>query len=108
MGDSRYFESGATRDAEEGKLDYEAFLSPVVLRRYAEYMHRHRFQSDGVIRDGDNWQKGMPKPAYMKSMWRHFMAVWSGHRAGTDIVEDLCALLFNVMGMLHEYLRDTP
>ena len=106
----RQFETGATRDTDQGKLDYEAFLSPIVLRRYGEYMHEHRQQSDGELRDGDNWQKGMPRDQYMKSGWRHFMDWWTCHRAEEEdqyLVETaLCALLFNVMGYLHEYLQE--
>jgi len=36
----RTFDTGATRDTEDGKLDYEGFLSGRVLKRYAEYMIR--------------------------------------------------------------------
>lgn len=104
----RYFPTGATRDIEAGKLDYEAFLSPAVLRRYAEYMHKKRLQNDGVIRSGDNWQRGMPSDCYLKSAWRHFMDVWLAHRGyetGVDVDEALCALLFNVMGYLFNRLE---
>jgi hypothetical protein len=102
----REFHTGATRDTDEGKLDYEGFLSPMVLRRYAEYMHKNRFQADGKVRASDNWQKGMPKDVYMKSMWRHFHDVWTAHRnEDDDIEEPLCALLFNVMGYLHEEMK---
>lgn len=105
----RAFDTGATRDAETGKLDYEAFLSPLVLERFARYMHEHRTQPDGSLRDGDNWQRGIPRDVYMKSAWRHFFDVWSGHR-GWPIARDalevaICAVLFNLMGYLHELLR---
>jgi hypothetical protein len=108
----REFETGATRDTDEGKLDYEGFLSPLVLKRYAEYMHKHRIQADGKLRASDNWQKGIPVSAYMKSLWRHFFDVWALHRhqdwVSTEMSQEdaLCAMLFNVMGMLHETLRD--
>lgn len=113
----RRFETGATRDTDDGKLDYEAFFSPLVLRRRAEYMHEHRVQSDGSLRDGDNWQKGMPLEAFMKSGWRHFMDWWTGHRKQPDALdvafesrkqlEDaLCALMFNAEGYLHELLKE--
>lgn len=118
----RKFESGATRDNDETKLDFEGFLSPQVLRRYAEYMNENRTQADGNVRASDNWQKGIPRDAYMKSMWRHFFEVWEFHRyemgqqangrtaeflrddIGTTMKgkEALCALLFNVMGYLFE------
>lgn len=104
----RQFETGATRDSDETKDDYEGYLSPLVLRRYAEYMTKHRVQADGKLRDSDNWQRGIPREAYMKSAWRHFMDWWMWHRwkVSRDGVEEaLCALMFNVMGYLHEMLR---
>ncbi len=107
----RKFNSGATRDVVEGKYDLEGFLSPVVLNRYAEYMNKHREQADGKLRDSDNWQKGIPLAVYMKSAYRHFFDWWANHRhvdsaVKEDIEESLCALLFNTMGYLHEYLKD--
>ena len=106
----RTFNTGATRDTEDGKLDYEGFLSPVALRRYAEYMHKHRIQSDGSLRSSDNWQKGIPLDAYMKSGFRHFMDWWAIHRteeAFDEWGEDaICALIFNAFGYLHEILLD--
>jgi hypothetical protein len=114
---SRAFNTGATRDTDEGKLDFEGFLSPLVLERYAEHMHVARKMPDGAMRASDNWQLGIPLVVYMKSMWRHFFAVWKLHRGlkvtevvrGETIVKDieteLCALRFNVDGMLHEILK---
>ena len=107
-GTVRQFDTGATRDTDEGKFDFEGFLSPAVLYRFAEYMHKNRIQSDGTMRASDNWQRGIPRDQYMKSMFRHFMEVWTRHRAEPivlleDEMEDaLCALLFNVMGYLFE------
>jgi len=100
----REFSTGATRDNDENKPDYEGFLSYPVIKRFGEYMSKHRVQADGNLRDSDNWQKGIPMDAYMKSMYRHFMDVWGNHRGvGTeDMEESLCALMFNVMGYLHE------
>jgi hypothetical protein len=116
----REFATGATRDADDGKYDYEGFLSPAVLQRYAQYMHANRVQSDGSLRSGDNWQKGIPFDVYMKSMWRHFMDVWTMHRRSGEeeawesitaddevaLEEALCAVLFNAQGYLHELLRE--
>ena len=112
----REFGSGATRDSEYGKLDYEGFISPIALERYAEYLNMHRVQSNGQLRSSDNWQKGMPLTVYMKSMWRHFMDVWKLHRGygpiydrktGSIITRDeaLCAVIFNAFGQLHEILK---
>lgn len=106
----RTFSTGATRDSDESKIDFEGFLSPLVLKRYGEYMNRHRKQADGGIRASDNWQAGIPLDAYMKSLWRHFFDVWAKHRGHpglTDetVEEELCAVLFNASGYLHEYLK---
>ena len=103
----RSFDSGATRSSEEGKYDYEGFLSPRVLERYAQYMNENRVQADGNLRASDNWQKGMGLNVFMRSLWRHFMSLWKLHRGikDSDTIEiALCALLFNVMGYLHEVL----
>ena len=103
----RTFPGGATRDIDKDKLDYEGFLCPLVLERYAIFMHGKRLQNDGEYRSSDNWQRGIPKSEYMKSGWRHFHAWWANHRTGEVIEEDdLCALMFNVMGYLHETLKD--
>lgn len=104
----RKFETGATRDTDINKPDYEGFLSPLVIERYGRYMNKHRKQADGKLRDSDNWQKGIPKEAYMKSAWRHFIDMWKEHRGiitKDGIEEALCALLFNVSGYLHEHLK---
>lgn len=102
----RTFLTGANRDIDNGKLDYEGFFSGPVLKRFAEYMHKNRFLRDGTLRDSDNWQKGIPLNVYMKSMFRHFMACWLDHRLGAQVTEEeLCALMFNVMGYLHERLK---
>jgi hypothetical protein len=98
----RKFASGATRDSDEAKDDLEGFLSPQVLAEFAAYMTENRIQADGALRASDNWQKGIPRDAYMKSMWRHFHAVWLNHRQGTTDRKALCALMFNVMGYLFE------
>lgn len=112
----RTFASGATRNTDTSKLDFEGFLSPLALEAFAEYMHSHRQQTDGVFRDSDNWQKGIPFDAYMKSMWRHFMDFWKLHRGlpaispedghPIDKTEALCSILFNVQGYLHEHLKE--
>lgn len=105
----RAFDTGATRSNDAGKLDFEGFLSPYALERYAQYLNNNRIQADGKVRDSDNWQKGIPKTAYMKSMWRHFFDVWKemrGLSTKETLEENLCALLFNVMGLLHEIVKE--
>jgi hypothetical protein len=107
------FETGANRTADTGKLDYEGGLSPIVLKRYMEYMTKHRQLPNGKTREADNWQLGIPIKNYMKSLYRHFMDVhmiYDGYKAfehgqEINIEEALCAVLFNSMGMLHETLK---
>lgn len=109
----RKFETGATRSADATRDDPEGYLSPLALDRYNEYMTKHRKQPDGSIRDSDNWQKGMPLSTYVKGMWRHLLHLWTRHRgfavrdpgAAANIEEDLCAILFNVQGYLHEIVK---
>lgn len=104
----RTFETGATRDDDDGKYDYEGFLSPLVLERFAEYMHEHRYQADGTLRASDNWQRGIPREQYMKSLLRHVFDVWRKWRAqvasGKLFEDACCAVMFNIMGLLHETL----
>lgn len=105
----RQFPTGATRDTSEGKLEFDGFLNPLVLVRFAEYMHENRKLPDGTLRASDNWTKGIPRAAYLSSMVRHLVDLWLHHRghpekAREDIETALCALLFNVQGYLHEVL----
>jgi len=115
----RKFESGATRNSDEGKLDYEAFLSPAVLEEFAKYMHAHRKQADGTMRDGDNWQNLFGEHHYkvcMKSFMRHCMDLWFLHRGyrrycpedGHELSkkEMCCAIMFNVMAYLFKLLKE--
>lgn len=106
----RRFDSGATRDTSQQKLDPFGFISPVAMHRFSEYMHKHRLQSDGNLRDSDNWKKGMPKEEYVRSLIRHVMDFWlvaSGEAPRydtkvTDPDEIACAIMFNIQGYLHE------
>tara|TARA_Y100000310_G_scaffold25627_2_gene24522 strand:- start:1063 stop:1545 length:483 start_codon:yes stop_codon:yes gene_type:complete len=118
QGEIREFDTGATRDTEEGKYDYEGFLSPLVIERYGQYMNENRQQADGSIRESDNWQKGIPVKEYVKSAWRHFHYWWKSYRNSLNgiiepdtsdkTIEDaLCGLLFNTMGYLHEHIKLT-
>jgi len=114
---TRTFNTGATRDQDSAKLDFEGFISPLVLRAYAEYMHKCRLRNipaGDTIRASDNWQKGMPSESYAKSMIRHVVEAWlilDGFEARDekgnvlDLEKVLCAIMFNVMGLLYERLK---
>lgn len=106
----RTFDSGATRSPLGDKLQFEGYLSPMVLLRFAQYMKKHQIQSDGQQRAADNWQKGIPKESLMDSKMRHDMDLWLHHRgysdkANEDIEEALCAILFNTMAYLKQVLE---
>lgn len=111
----RTFETGATRDSDEGKLDFEGALSPAVVWAFAEYMERHTVMADGSRRPSDNWQKGIPLDAFMKSLLRHVVDLWMIHRGHTPIRpedghevtldDSLGAIMFNAQGYWHETLK---
>ena len=112
MAEMRVFTTGATRDQDTTKLDYEGFISPLVAKRYAKYMHAHRKQADGTVRGSDNWQLGIEKEAYVKSLIRHVEDVklhWDGfpdEAVDQDLESVLCAVLFNTSGLLFEILKE--
>ena len=107
----RKYESGATRDTDEGKLKYEGFISPLVEKRFAEYMHMHRKQPDGTLRAADNWQRGIPLADYADSLVRHVQDFrlhvdgFAGEAVSPNIEDVLCAIRFNVDGFLFELLK---
>ena len=115
----RTFDTGANRDSDSGKFDFEGFLSPLVLTAFARYMHSHRTLADGSQRPADNWQKGMPEDAYVQSLLRHVVDLWLLHRGHTPVrPEDgqhvewddaLGGAMFNVQGLWFERLtRESP
>lgn len=105
----REFPTGANRDTDTGKLDFDGFLSPLVVEEFAKYMHLHRHLPDGSTRSSDNWQKGIPIDEYMKSLWRHFFHVWKAHRGyerdDDALMAALMAVIFNASGYAHELLK---
>jgi hypothetical protein len=67
----RVFSSGSTRDTSEGKFEYYGFIHPLNDYSFSEYMHKHRKQSDGNLRDSNNWWKGFGKDVPLQSLVRH-------------------------------------
>lgn len=134
MAPMREYPSGATRSNAEDKLCYHGYFSPIVARRFSQYMKQHETQEDGKRREPGNWKKGMDPKRYEESAIRHFFDWWralespgqliveprvlpDGERDWeTHTAEDLaCAILFNVQGWLYERLtgayeecRDAP
>lgn len=104
----REFETGATRDNDEGKLHYKGFLSTIALKQFAQYMESHRIQADGSLRDPDNWKKGIPLDAYEDSFVRHVLE-WMyeleiGDRVAAAKITP--ALFFNLQGWMHQYGKE--
>lgn len=115
-GAQQSFGTGATRSTSEGKVDYEGHIDPDVLAVYGDYMNRHRMQRNGQLRGSDNWQSGIPIPAYMKSLVRHLFEMWRMYRGYPVPNQDAdgrlftfdevaCAILFNAMGLIREMSR---
>jgi len=111
MSEIREFETGATRTAIGEKLCYAGFNDARVEKRFAEYMHKHRTQADGDLRAPDNWKKGIPPKSYHDSMARHFKDIelfMQGYNSemDEDIITALCAMRFNVTGLMFEILKE--
>lgn len=106
----RLFDTGATRSPLGDKLQYEGYLNPLVLKRYAEYMQKHQTQSDGTRRSADNWQKNIDIESLCDSKVRHDMDSWLYFRgysseASEEIEDTLCACIFNTMAILKQVLE---
>lgn len=111
----RHFPSGATRNDDDEKLDFEGYLSPEVLYEFGRYMHEHGHTPEGQ-RESDNWQKGFGEDAIMKSLLRHVMDLWMLHRTGKPVLrpdgeevdwhDALGGAFFNVQALWFESLVD--
>ena len=114
-GTLRSFDSGATRDTGGNKLVYDKFLSPDVIKQFAKFMNMNRLQSDGKLRAGDNWQKGIPMDVYEESEGRHHHETWEFFRqinlrdrdGMVEGIGAMCGILFNVMAGCMSGLRLT-
>lgn len=114
---TRQFKTGATRDTDTSKIDPEGAISPLVVRRFAQYMRECQTRNvppGQTVRASDNWQKGIPFDSYAKSLARHHLDFGELHD-GFPVTDDkgqpvtlevaLCAMLFNVQGYLFELLK---
>lgn len=111
-GTLRTFESGATRDTADTKPEPWGYTSALVEKAFSEYMLKHQVQSDGQKRPSNNWTKGIPVKVYKDSLSRHIQdlrLILEGyeHIARTsDLIETLCAIRFNVDGLIYETMKD--
>jgi len=67
----RTFENGSTRDTAGGKIEYHGFRHPLLEHSFGMYMHGHRLQSNGEMRDSNNWWLGWDKIVSLQSLVRH-------------------------------------
>jgi hypothetical protein len=73
-GERQQFDTGAVRDAQEGKGRYD-LLQVLALRRVAVVLER------GAVKyDARNWEKGMPLSRFVDSALRHLMQYVEGRR----------------------------
>jgi hypothetical protein len=112
MTEIRQFDTWANRNSDIGKIDFEGFLSPLVLQKYWEYMEKHSHLEDGTVRDSDNWQNLFWEDHYsvcMKSLMRHVHDLWMEHR-GYDsrdgIEEAMMWIMFNVQAYALKYYEE--
>jgi hypothetical protein len=94
------FETGAIRDTSEGKEDYVETISWLAMQAYARYMTKK-----ASVYGPGNWRKGIPEESYERSMMRHAQKYLANKYDGASLepTEDhLCALMFNVIGLIHE------
>ena len=86
----------------------EATAKPLGKPVVRTYMLSCQYLKDGTLRSSDNWQKGIPVSAYMKSLLRHVIELWTQYRTDPASIseETLCATLFNAQGILHETLKE--
>lgn len=108
----RNFNTGATRDTDEGKINYNDILPAIVFEAYGKYMDKHRLQADGKLRDSDNWQQGFGEnhlDVCAKSMYRHLIDVQKeldGYKSRDGINEALGGLMFNTIAYWYWILKD--
>lgn len=107
----RTFATGANRNQDKSKHDFDGFLSPLFLEAFGTYMHFNRLLDDGSVRDSDNWQKGIPLDVYRKSGWRHWLdvvRVMQGYSIGENLIWAACGLVFNLQGIIVESIKKNP
>ena len=66
----RIFDTGATRDSNQGKLEYSNYIHPFADYSFAEYMKSKQLIG-WEYRRWDNRQKGIPPESLLESLVRH-------------------------------------
>lgn len=68
--EKRTFDTGATRDIDDGKLEYSRYINPLADYSFAKYMLWKQIIW-WEYRRGDNWQKWIPEESLFDSLIRH-------------------------------------
>ena len=108
----RKWGTGANRNDNARKLEFARFMSPLVVKRYCEYMDKHRYLENGDSREPDNWKNLFGEgheQVCIDSLARHFLDLWittEGGEPREDKEEALCAIMFNAMAILYKMLKD--
>ncbi len=114
MRKTRKFNTGATRDNNTDKPNYAGFFSPLVIKRFGEYMMKHQVLPDGSKRNADNWKQlfgDNHATVCFESNLRHVIDLWLIHDDMASLSRDehqdvLCAMMFNTMAELYKILKD--
>lgn len=97
------FTTGAIRDNGDGKEDYIETISWTAFKRYAQYMTGKKAKYGA-----GNFKKGIPIESYEQSLVRHLQKYLANKYENGDVEKDddhLCAMLFNIFGIIHEEER---
>ncbi len=110
----RKSDTGAIRNSDVDKINYQGALSPLVLESYGQYIQKHSLLPDGTRRNNKNWQKlfGTPKEhrqVCIESAWRHFIDLLKehdGYDSQDGIDEALGGLMFNIQAYWFSLLKE--
>ena len=130
---TRTFETGATRNGNKGKYEFDKYVNPINELSYAQYMKSHQV-INWEYRPWDNRQKGIPFDSLFESAYRHMQTLcllyqwydvyeieengefdwivvdwgepveWGSNVHKKDFIEQLNAIRFNTEAMKLQYL----
>lgn len=96
----RNFDTGAIRDTEDNKEDYNETISWTAFKRYAQYMTGKKKKYGA-----GNFKKGIPIESYERSLLRHVQKYMENKYEDGIVERDedhIAAIVFNAFGIMHE------
>lgn len=110
----RKSDTGAIRNSDVDKINYQGALSPLVLEAYGAYIQKHSLLPDGTRRNNKNWQNLFGtheehRQVCIESAWRHFLDVLmehDGYESRDGIDEALGGLMFNIQAYWFSLLKE--